>query len=48
MLKVVGLNPSTILLHGHFSHMFVVKLKYLFEKTDINEKEAGYDTFLNR
>ena len=25
---------------GHFSHEFVVKI-YLFEKTKINEKEAG-------
>ena len=33
------------ILDGHFSHLFVVKLYCLFEKTTINEKEAGDGPF---
>ena len=29
------------ILDGHFSHLFLVKMSSLFEKTKINEKEAG-------
>ena len=29
-----------------FSHLFVIKLECLFEKTKINEKEAGDGPFL--
>ena len=31
--------------HGVFSHLFVVKIVMLFEKTKINEKEAGDGPF---
>ena len=30
---------------GHFSHLIVVKIVMLFEKTKINEKEAGDGPF---
>ena len=33
------------ILDGHFSHIFVVKLYCLFEKTEINKKEAGVGPF---
>ena len=42
VLKVMDSNPNTVPLYGHFSHKFVVRIvMYLFEKTKINEKEAG-------
>ena len=36
------------ILDGHFSHLFVVKLYCLFEKTTINEKEAGDGPFFKK
>ena len=33
---------------GHFSHLFVVKIVMLFEKTKINEKEAGNGHFVKK
>ena len=38
---VVGSNPSTVYWMDCFSHIFVVYIEMLFEKTKINEKEAG-------
>ena len=34
-------NPSTVYWMDIFSHLFVLKFVMLFEKTKINEKEAG-------
>ena len=38
------------ILDGHdiFSHLFVLKIVMLFEKTKINEKEAGDGPFLKK
>ena len=41
VLKVVGMNPCTTYWVDIFSHIFVVKFVMFFEKTKINEKEAG-------
>ena len=36
-------------LDGHFSHTYLLKnLQWVFEKTKINEKEAGVGPFLKR
>ena len=45
VLKVVSLNPSTIYCVDNFSHLYVNICK-VFEKTKINEKEAGLAHFL--
>ena len=37
----MGSNPSSVYWMNIISHIFVVKIKSLFEKTKINEKEAG-------
>ena len=41
VLKVAGMNPCTTYWVDIFSHIFVVKFVMFFEKTKINEKEAG-------
>ena len=42
MTHVVGSNPSTVYRMDFFHiPIFIVKLQSLFEKTKINEKEAG-------
>ena len=46
VLKVVSLNPSTIYCVDNFSHLYVNICK-VFEKTKINEKEAGVSPFFN-
>ena len=33
------------LLDGHFSHLFVERIAFFFEKTQINEKEAENGPF---
>ena len=38
--KVVSSNPGTVYWMDIFSHLFVAKLKRVFEKTKINEKEV--------
>ena len=43
--KVVSSNPSTVYWMDIFSHLFAVKFVMLFEKTKINEKEAGVGPF---
>ena len=40
-----GFKYQYSILDGHFSHLFVVKIVTLFEKTKINEKEAGDGPF---
>ena len=44
--KVVVSNPGTLYWMDIFSHLFVVQLQCLFEKTKTYEKEAGH--FLKR
>ena len=41
----MGSNPSSVYWMNIISHIFVVKIKSLFEKTEINEKEAGDGPF---
>ena len=41
-----GFKSPHCKLDGHFSHLFVVKIVMLFEKTKINEKEAGDGPFI--
>ena len=41
-----GFKSPHCKLDGHFSHLFVVKIVMLFEKTKINEKEAGMAHYL--
>ena len=36
------------ILDGHFSHLFFVKMLCVFEKTKINEKEAGVGSFFKK
>ena len=38
--EVMSLNPSTAYQMDHFSHLFVVKITLLFEKTENKEKDA--------
>ena len=40
-----GFESQHHILNGHFSHLFVVKIVILFEKTKINEKVAGDGPF---
>ena len=40
-----GFESQHLILDGHFSHIFVVKIVMFFEKMKINEKEAGNGTF---
>ena len=47
-MKVMGLNPSTVHYMDIFSHIFVVKLYCLFEKTKINRKDAGDGPFFKK
>ena len=42
----MGSNPRTIFWMDIFLIYFVENLESLFEKTKINEKEAGNDPFL--
>ena len=42
-----GFESQQHILDGHFSHIFVVKI-VVFEKTKINEKEAGDGPFKKR
>ena len=35
------------ILDGHFSHLLVLEIVMLFEKTKINEKEAGEGQFFS-
>ena len=43
--KGCGFKSQHHILDGHFSHLFVVKIVMLFEKTKINGKEAGDGPF---
>ena len=43
-----GFESQHCILDGHFSHLFVVKIVMLFEKTKINEKEAGNSHFVKK
>ena len=45
-----GFESRRWILAGHdiFSHLFVVKIEMLFEKTKINEKEAGDGPFFKK
>ena len=36
-----GFKSQHCILDGHFSHLFAAKNVMLFERTEINEKEAG-------
>ena len=47
-MKVRGSNPSTVYWMDIFSHIFVVKLYCLFEKTKISGKEAGDGPFFEK
>ena len=43
--KCCGFEPQHSILDGHFyTYVFVVEIVMLFEKTKINEKEAGEKT----
>ena len=41
-MKAKGLNPDTVYWMDIFHIYWVSKLSFLFEKTKLNEKEAGY------
>ena len=43
--EVVGLNPGPENWMDNFSHWFVVKIYFLFEKTKNKQKEAGVGQF---
>ena len=46
--KVVGLIPKTVYWMDFFNMYLLYKLLCLFEKTKINEKEAGMAQYLNK
>ena len=43
-----GFESRHCILYGHFSHLFVVQLYYLLQKTKINEKRLGRAHFLKK
>ena len=45
--KVVGSNPCTVKLDGHFSRMFVVKIVMFVWKDENKQKETGDSLFKN-
>ena len=48
MVMFQSSNPSTVYWMDIFSHLFVLKFVMLFEKTKINEKEAGVSPFFKK